>query len=93
MPKASNEIERQVEAAYDFRGHVTLRFKDGESAEGFVYNREFSNPNLRQDYFIEVYLKGSGESRRFPISTLKSIELTGKDYAAHDAHAAPTTDL
>ncbi|OGR85056.1 MAG: hypothetical protein A2901_00570 [Elusimicrobia bacterium RIFCSPLOWO2_01_FULL_54_10] len=75
------DIDKQVEAAYDFRGYVTLKFKSGETVEGFVFNREFDNPLMKEDNFIEVFLKGGTEKRQYPISTLQSIELTGEDYA------------
>ena len=75
------EIDKQVEAAYDYRGYVTIKFKTGETAEGFVFNREFDNPLMKEDNFIEVILKAGGESRKYPISTLASIALTGEDCA------------
>ena len=78
----SEELKKQIEAAYDYRGHVTLTFNDGGKAEGFVFNREYSNPKLKEDHFIEVFLKGSAEERRYPMSSIRSIELTGEDYAA-----------
>ena len=78
----SNALEIQIEAAYNYRGHVTIHFVKGESIEGFLYNREFTNPKIQQDHFVEVFLKGSGESVRYPISALRSVELTGEDCAA-----------
>ena len=76
----SNELEKQIEAAYDYRGYVMIKFQNGEMAEAFVFNREFSNPRLKEDYFIEVFLK-NGEKRRYSIHTIQSIELTGDDCA------------
>ena len=81
MPPPSNELEKQIEAAYDYRGYVTLKFKNGETMEAFVFKREFDNPLMKEDNFIEVFLKGGTEKRQYPISTLQSIELTGEDYA------------
>lgn len=82
----AGELERQIEAAYDFRGHVTVKFKTGETVEGFVFNRQFANPKLAQDNFIEITLKGSGENRRYAISALESISLTGQDCAAGNSY-------
>jgi len=79
--KTHNELEKQVEAAYDYRGHVTITFKDGKTLEGFVFNRQFENPKLPQDNFIEVIVKGKDERLRLPIDSLASIALTGKDFA------------
>ena len=78
----SNEIERQVEAAFDYRGHVTITLKDGKSLTAFVYGREFANPRAPEQHTIEVILKDSDERRRIPIASIERIELTGTDYAA-----------
>ena len=82
MPGPSSELERQIEAAFDYRGHVTIAFKTGESVEGFVFNRQFAHPKLSEEPFIEVFLAGSGERRKYAIATIQSVALTGKDYAA-----------
>lgn len=76
-----SEIETQVEAAFDYRGHVTITFNNGDSIEGYIFNREFSNPKLSQDNFIEVFPKGLDERRRFPIASIRSISLSGQDCA------------
>lgn len=84
MPE--EELEKQISAAYDFRGHVTIRFKSGEEAEGFLFNREFKGPGLPEEGFIEVILKGSGDRRRYPVASLASVTLTGEDCAAGKSH-------
>ena len=61
---------------------ITLRLKNGETIEGFLFNREYSNPKLNEDYFIEVFLKGNGERRKYSIPAIQSVELTGEDCAA-----------
>ena len=82
MPSMTPELEKQVEAAYDYRGHVTIRFKTGDAAEGFVFNRQFASPQLKEDPFIEVFLKGSGERKKYSLASIESIALTGEDCAA-----------
>ncbi len=81
MPEISEELHQQIEAAYDYRGHVTVAFKSGETLEGFVSNRQFSNPKLPEDNFIEIFPKGKDELKRFKIAEIAAIELTGKDFA------------
>lgn len=76
------ELEKQIEAAYDFRGHVTVKLKSGASVEGFLFNRQFANPKLPQDNFAELYLKGSAEHRMLKIAEIESVALTGEDFAA-----------
>jgi hypothetical protein len=82
MPGPPSELERQIEAAFDYRGHVTIALKTGESVEGFVFNRQFAHPTLSEEPFIEVFLAGSGERRKYAIATIQSVALTGKDYAS-----------
>ena len=82
MEKTLTDLQKQIEAAYDFRGHVTITFKTGAVLEGFIFNRQFENPKLAQDNFIEVMLKGTAEGKRFSISELDSVSLTGEDCAA-----------
>ena len=59
------ELKSQIDAAYDYRGHVTIRFKSGELVEGFVFNRQFADAKLKEEPFVEVFLKGGGEKRKF----------------------------
>lgn len=75
MAEPAGDIERQVEAAYEFRGHVTLTLKSGESHEGFLFNRQYRNPKLPQDRFVEIFPRDSDESRRFPIDDIESIDI------------------
>ena len=82
MPGPSNELERQIEAAYDFRGHVTLALASGESLEGFLYNREFANPLSPEENYVDVLLKNSDERRRIAISAIRAVALSGEDCAA-----------
>ncbi|MBI3554234.1 MAG: hypothetical protein HY077_17185 [Elusimicrobia bacterium] len=81
------ELERQIEAAYDFRGHVTITLKDGAKVEGFIFNRQFKNPKLKRDNFIEVVMKGSGDKKEFDIAGLESVALTGEDCAEGNSYA------
>jgi hypothetical protein len=85
MTAPANELERQIEAAFDYRGHVTITLKSGERVVGYVYNRQFAQPKLREPPFIEMFLAGSGDSRKFSIDGIHAVELTGKDYAAADS--------
>ena len=76
------ELEKQIDAAYDFRGHVTIKLKGGKAVEGFIFNRQFADPALKRAPFVEVILKGSGDKAEFEIASLESVELTGENCAA-----------
>ena len=88
-PKApANDLERQIEAAFDYRGHVTIILKNGEHVVGYLYNRQFADPKLRELPFIEVFLAGSGERLKFTLDGIDVVALTGKDYAAAEVSSA-----
>jgi hypothetical protein len=76
--KMTEALRAQIEAAYDYRGHVTVTLKDGKTVEGFLYNREFENPRVAEDHFVELMLKDSEERRRLKIEEISSVALTGQ---------------
>jgi hypothetical protein len=84
-----SEVEKQIEAGYDYRGHVTIIFQDGKKVEGFLYNRQFKNPKLPEDNFIEVFLKGDEKPQKYSIASVQSVELTGEDCAALNPYIPP----
>ncbi|HXT02503.1 MAG TPA: hypothetical protein VN915_17660 [Elusimicrobiota bacterium] len=75
----SESIAAQIEAAYDYRGHVTLTMNDGRTVEGFLFNREVAP--LKGEPYVEMIRKDSDERLRFASKDVKSIAITGKDFA------------
>jgi len=75
----SKEVAEQIEAAYDYRGHVTLTLNDGKVLEGFLFNREVAP--LKGEPYVEILRKDSDERLRFASKDVKSVTLTGKDFA------------
>ncbi|MBI4211580.1 MAG: hypothetical protein HY540_02985 [Deltaproteobacteria bacterium] len=84
---ADISLQQQIEQAFNYRGNVTIAFKHGNPVEGFLYNREFTNPKIPENNFIDVFLKGSGEPVRYKINDLQSVALTGEDLAAGKSYA------
>ena len=80
------EVEKQIEAAFDYRGHVTITFVNGETLVGFIFNRAFSTPKHPVEPFIEVYPKGSDAAKKFLMSEVRSVALTGEDAAAGNSY-------
>lgn len=76
----AKETAAQIDAAFDFRGHVTVTFADGGTLEGYLFNRELAP--LKGEAYIEVIPKDSDERLRFPAASVKSVALTGKDFAS-----------
>ena len=84
MTAPGSDLERQIAAAFDYRGHVTITLKSGERVVGYVYNHQFAHPKLREPPFLEIFLAGSGEQRKLSLDSIDAVELTGRDYAAGD---------
>ena len=80
-------LEQQIEDAFDYRGNVTITLKNDSTVEGYMYNREFSNPKLSSDQFVDVYLSENNEPKRFPIADIEKVELSGEDHAAGKSYA------
>lgn len=76
----SKEVAAQIDEAFDFRGHVTVSFTDGRSLEGYLFNREPAPMN--GEPYIEMIPKDSDLRQRFPAATVKSVALSGKDFAS-----------
>jgi hypothetical protein len=76
-----SNLNEQIEKAFNHRGHVTLTFKSGDTLEGYLFNREFENPNNPENNYIDFIPKNSEEQKRFQISELEKIDITGKDHA------------
>ena len=74
------EIRKAVEAAFDYRGDVTIKLKDGRSVEGYVFDRRASSPNLA-DCSARIVDKTGGKTR-LAFSEITEIAFTGKDTAA-----------
>jgi len=76
------ELQQQIEAAFDYRGHVSVILASGKTVVGFLYNRHFENGPGTDDGFIELFLAGSGEPCQLAIADITTVALTGKDEAA-----------
>lgn len=73
----SKDIAAQIDAAFDYRGHVTITFTDGRKVEGYIFNRALEGAEPLVDY----YPKDSDARTRVKAETIAKVELTGKDFA------------
>lgn len=80
MSEISKEVAAQIDEAFDFRGHITVTFVDGKTLEGYLFNRELTP--FKGEAYIEVIPKDKEERLRFPAASVKSVALTGKDFAS-----------
>ena len=72
-------LEDQIEAAFDYRGNVTLTLKDGTAVHGFIFNREFA-PKAGKA-FVELYVDEQPKPATYSIANIQSIALTGENTA------------
>jgi hypothetical protein len=77
----SDELKEQIEAAFDFRGHVTITFEDGGTLEGFLYNRIYKSEKTPDGDYVEIFPKDSDASERHPMASIAKIDLSGKNFA------------
>lgn len=75
----SQQVADQIDAAFDFRGHVTLTLNDGTAVEGFLFNRELTP--MKGEPYVELLKKDTDERVRYAATAVKSVALSGKDFA------------
>jgi len=71
-------LEQALRFAFDYRGDITLRLKDGSDIEGFVHNFD-----LQQDT-VAIFVKESKRESSDDIavaSEIKAIQFSGDDKA------------
>ena len=68
------------DAAFDYRGDVTLTLADGSTFECYVFDRR-TGATLR-DSFVRVMLPGGGEKRTIAYDAIRSLSFSGRDTAA-----------
>jgi hypothetical protein len=71
------DLEEAIEAAFDYRGDVTLFLEDGSELRGYISNR-----NRRADEpFLDLHPADGSSARRIPYGRLDGIAFTGRDTA------------
>lgn len=73
-------VAKQIDEAFDYRGHVTVTLKDGQVIEGYIYHRSL-DPRFGEPC-LEMFPKDQDQRLVVPARNVKSVALTGKDFAA-----------
>lgn len=74
-------LEEVIEAAFDYRGDVTVLLKDGRELAGYLANRSLGDEG-NDGGWIEVF-PASGDSRcRIPTLEIGGLRFSGKDVAS-----------
>lgn len=77
---SDEDLRAALEKAFDYRGDITLTFKNGERVEGYVFDR-FTGKGLA-DSFVRYFPAKGTEKRKASYADIARIEFTGKDRAA-----------
>ncbi len=74
------ELREALEKAFDYRGDITLTFKNGDRVEGYVFNRH-SGVGLADSY-VQYFASNALDKRKASYAEIARIEFSGKDRAA-----------
>lgn len=82
----SNDQDRRdgIDAAFDYRGDLTLRLGDGATLDGFLFNR---TPDGKPPT-VQLFVKGEDTPRVLPYVDIVGISFTGKDPADGKSYLA-----
>jgi len=67
-----------IDAAFDYRGDVTILLVTGETIEGYLANRD----REAAEPFIQVYPADGSAPRTLPYRSLRGIAFSGRDAAS-----------
>ena len=74
------EIRVAFEKAFDYRGDISLTFKNGEKIEGYVFNRVTGKGLM--DSYVQYFPANAPDKRKASYADIARIEFSGKDRAA-----------
>jgi hypothetical protein len=74
------ELREGLEKAFDYRGDVTIRLKNGAEVEGYIFDRR-NGPTLA-DSCIRLFPKNDPTKITVPYSDIAGLAFTGRDTAA-----------
>jgi hypothetical protein len=82
-PATEQELAEAIELAFDYRGDVRLRLCNGETVEGYLFNRVNAGTHPVVPY-VEIFPVDRGmqhPARTIPYDQIEEIELSGEDTA------------
>lgn len=72
------ELPEILEAAFDYRGDVTIELASGEAVCGYLFNRDAR----AEEPFVDLYLADSDGRRRILYRDIRGVRFSGKDTAS-----------
>jgi len=77
---SDEDLRKALEAAFDYRGNVTLTLKSGELVEAYIFNRQ--DGAALADSYVQYFTPKAPEKRRVSYAEIARVEFSGKDCAA-----------
>ncbi len=77
-----DDVKTQIEKAFDYRGDVMIRLKDGSTVIGFMSNREAKGMFRCPEPFVEMMLDGRNDKMLIKYADIVQVDLTGENAAA-----------
>jgi hypothetical protein len=74
------ELREGLEKAFDYRGDVTIRLKNGSEVEGYIFDRR--KGRTLADSCIRLFPKNDPNKITVPYSDIAGLAFTGRDTAA-----------
>ena len=74
------DLRQALEAAFDYRGDVTVTLKNGTQVEGYIFDRRTAD--TLEKSIVRLLARDSGEKVMIPYSQIAALAFTGRDTAA-----------
>ena len=79
-PTSEDELRQGLEKAFDYRGDVTIRLKNGTSVDGYIFDRR--NGATLEDSCVRLFPQGKPEKIAIRYSEIAGLAFSGRDTAA-----------
>lgn len=82
IPELASDEDLRValEKAFDYRGDISMTFKNGQKVEAFVFNRHTGSSLT--DSYVQYFASNAPDKRKANYADIARIEFSGKDRAA-----------
>ncbi len=78
---SEDEVRGALEKAFDYRGDLTITLKDGQTVDGYVFDRRAESA-LLSECRVRVIPKDQSTKVSISYSDIAALAFTGKDSAA-----------
>lgn len=78
---SEDEVRGALEKAFDYRGDLTITLKDGQTVDGYVFDRRAESA-LLSECTVRVIPKDQSTKVAIHYSDIAALAFTGKDSAA-----------